>query len=279
MTHLSSDSVVIATLVVTIIAAFAAVHRELRPVIRVFASLILSIVAIWLIAAIINSIRGNEKTDPAPNTNPPTVTNPPTITYPPPPEPTIGTSAITATTSTVPTATSTQSTSGITKTTQTQRPVEPLPPTPMPVTPKLDTVELRPERPPSVTDARVVYERQVKRALALDNLGDWRGAADAWGQLIRDYAGQNRAFDASAYYHLGTAYKQLSDWSRAADAFEKAVDNDNRKDAIRDLKILGACYIKLHRRDDAMTVYKRLIGIDPNDRVSRDLLTVLSRQP
>jgi TolA-binding protein len=279
MTHLQSDSILIAGLIVALVTAFAAIGRMHRQL----ATMILGAVALWLIAVIVVS-SGITKTDtgPDPNTNtsPPTITTPPTISYPPAPEPTSG--ATTGTTSTVTTATAPppQSTAGLTETTIThpQRPVEPLPPTPMPLAPKPDTVELKPEGPATVPDARLVYERQVKRALALGNSGDWQGTADAWEQLIRDHAGPNRAFNASAYYHLGIAYKNLSDWSRAADAFNNAFHNDKREGATRDLKSLGECYVKLDRRDEAKAVYRRLLGINPNDRVSRDLLTVLERK-
>ena len=278
-----SDKLQIAVLVVTIVAAIAALLQpSIKRINRVLATLVLVGVVVWLGITII-SLTGEThvQTDSSgtSETVPPTTTVR-TVTYKAPPEPTdtIATSgtistAITTTTPPGPTITGTTST-------HPQPKFEPTPPTPLPVTPQPLPVTPQPQpqpQPQPVPDPRAALEQNVKHAIALSESQQWREAANAWERLLRDHSGRNRAFDSGAWHRLGVAYEALNKWSKAATAFQQANLSDDRNNATSDLRHMGHCYIKLGRRSEAIDIYRKLLAIDPEDKTSRELLTALSR--
>lgn len=271
----------IAALVVALVTAFAALpHPNISRTHRALARIILAGVTAWLVFAI---VMVNENQPPVTATTDPGTTSrtPPTVTYTAPIEPA---DTRTATTATIPVVTTTtayqpvvEPTAGVTATTTTRSPqpaFEPTPPTPMPIAPKPDTVEFRDPNPP---DHHTDFAEGVKQAIALSDSEQWREAADEWQRLLRIDSGRNHPFEAGAYYRLGIAYKNLNDWPRAAQAFEKANLIDHGKNATKNLNNLGYCYIKLRRNADAIAVYSKLLEIDPGDTTSRNLLSALRR--
>ncbi len=276
-----NEKLQIAVLVVAIVGAIAALLQpSIRRINRVLATLVLVGVVVWLVITIAGS-NGVSRTVTEGTGTPdsfPTPTTVRTITYPAPPEPVPGTSATTGTTSTMTAITTPQPAPqpAITATIPHPQPVvEPAPFTPQPVIPQPQPVA--PQQQP-VPDPRVALEQEWNRAIALSDSQQWREAASAWERLLRDHSGRNRAFDSGVWHRLGIAYEALSEWSKAATAFQQANLNDDRNNATSDLRHMGHCYISLGRRSEAMDIYRRLLAIDPGDKASRDLLSVLSRQ-
>lgn len=66
-----------------------------------------------------------------------------------------------------------------------------------------------------------------------------------------------------AYYNLGTAYNQLQDYERSAQAFEQAIKL--KPDYPEALYNLGLTLVKLNRLDDAIHSYQKALEISPDD--------------
>ncbi len=66
-----------------------------------------------------------------------------------------------------------------------------------------------------------------------------------------------------AYYNLGTAYNQLQDYQRSAQAFEQAIKL--KPDYPEALYNLGLTLVKLNRLDDALHSYQKALEISPVD--------------
>ena len=66
-----------------------------------------------------------------------------------------------------------------------------------------------------------------------------------------------------AYYNLGTAYNQLRDYERSAQAFEQAIKL--KPDYPEALYNLGLTLVKLNRLDDALHSYQKALEISPVD--------------
>ncbi|OIP76654.1 MAG: hypothetical protein AUK48_05530 [Oscillatoriales cyanobacterium CG2_30_44_21] len=66
-----------------------------------------------------------------------------------------------------------------------------------------------------------------------------------------------------AYYNLGTAYNQLQDYERSAQAFEQAIKiKPNYPEALYNL---GLTLVRLNRLNDALQSYQKALEISPDD--------------